>query len=85
MSSHFYDKISSDQLTADEKQALEDIQYEIDRHDLEYADNFRWYQEGDEEGEIAYNEAAESGCCGSFNTTTMINGQKWFIGCNYGH
>ena len=71
--------------TAEDRQAIEDIDYEVARGELDCADNYRWYKDGDAEGQKLYEEAREDGCCGSLDTSTFINGQKWFIGCNYGH
>jgi len=67
------------------EQAMRDLDYEIARHGLEYADNYRACRLDDAEGLAAYNRQAARGCCGAFDTTTKIDGNKWAIGCNYGH
>lgn len=52
---------------------------------LEYADNYRAYRVGDEEGRARFEAQAERGCCGSVTATVKIDGVWWIIGCNYGH
>lgn len=71
--------------TAEGEQCIADIDYEMARSEESCVDNYRWYKSGDKEGEEAYNAARNKGCCGSFDGSTSINGEKWFIGCNYGH
>lgn len=66
-------------------QLREDLNYEIARHNLDYADNFRAAIRGNHESEDAYYALAKRGCCGRFDTTTVINGITYMIGCNYGH
>lgn len=67
------------------KQVWEDLEYEIIKNDLEYADNFRAYRYKDKLffDEFMYHE--NNGCCGVFHSHTIINGEKWIIACNYGH
>ena len=66
-------------------QLCEDLNYEIARHNLEYADNYRAAIKGNHESEQDYNAVIKRGCCGRFDTTTVINGITYMIGCNYGH
>ena len=63
----------------------EDLQYEIARSDLEYADNFRAYRFRDNYLFDEFQKAERNGCCGVFQSHTVVNGEKWIIGCNYGH
>lgn len=67
------------------EQAMDDLHYEIARLDLEYADNYRVYRYKDRAGFRKYRERELRGCCGSFESSTIVNGKKWIIGCNYGH
>ena len=67
------------------KQVWEDLQYEIARHGLECSDNYRAYRFKDDHLFKEYMKAAESGCCGCFESSTTVDGDKWIIGCHYGH
>tara|TARA_R110000751_G_scaffold111053_7_gene208928 strand:+ start:763 stop:981 length:219 start_codon:yes stop_codon:yes gene_type:complete len=69
------------------KKAYEILQYHIDKNGFDYADNFRCYKEesDDHENMIKYENSYACGCCGFFDTEVMIDGEKWHIGCNYGH
>jgi len=67
------------------EQVWADLEYEIARAELEYADNLRAYRYKDGRGLEAYKRAERRGCCGSFETSTMVEGEKWIIGCNFGH
>ena len=67
------------------EQVWDDLQYEIERNELEYADNFRAYRVSDDFLREAFDEAERSGCCGFFQTHTVVDSEKWIIGCNYGH
>jgi hypothetical protein len=53
--------------------------------DLDYRDNYRTGFEDDAASMAAYNEIADSGCCGSIDKRYVIGGRLAFIGCNYGH
>lgn len=66
-------------------QALADLHYEVCRHDLEYADNYRAYRVHDRAGIHKFRQREKKGCCGFFTGHTTINGNKWIIACNYGH
>ena len=61
----------------------DDLQYEIDRQGLEFADSFRAYRRRGSYLKEQF-EAAR-GCCGSWEGQTVVNGEVWIIGCNYGH
>jgi hypothetical protein len=69
----------------DYKQAMLDLEYEVQKNDLDCADNYRAYKYGDDVGLHKYTELENQGCCGFFQSHTVINGEKWIIGCNYGH
>jgi hypothetical protein len=65
--------------------AVAELRYQIDAHDLEYADNWRVAKRDDSFQRVFYDEAAQGGCCGSFDTVVVIDGEEFLIGCNYGH
>ena len=67
------------------QEVWDDLRYEIGRADLEYDDNWRAYRYKDKFLFKEFKQAENKGCCGFFNTSTIINGEKWIIGCNYGH
>lgn len=69
----------------DEEQAYVDLEYEIARNGLDYADNYRVARMNNPAEMLEYARIRKTGCCGDFDTTTMIHGVKWAIGCNYGH
>lgn len=71
-------------MTSREK-AWNELWYQIGREDLEYDDNHRVARKDDDAEMEAYNEAVEQGCCGSFDIEVVIDGEKWCVGCNYGH
>ena len=57
----------------------------IDEKDLEYADNFRYADTSDPDSMANFEEIADSGCCGSFDTEVTLDGKTYLIGCNHGH
>lgn len=64
----------------------EDLLYEINKAELEYADNYRAYRWKDGLHIGAYKKATNSGCCGEAQWWTKSrSGDIWRIGCNYGH
>lgn len=67
------------------KEVWEDLRYEIARNDLDNADNFRAYRYNDDFLKDAFLESVRRGCCGNFQSHTVVDGEKWIIGCNYGH
>ncbi len=67
------------------QEVWDDLRYEIARNGLENADNFRAYRMRGHLGYEAYLNARNTGCCGFFESSTMVDGEKWIIGCNYGH
>jgi len=79
--------------TRDEMQALflrypkvvAELRYQIDAHDLDYDDNWRIAKRDDSYDRVLYDEIASHGCCGSFNTVVVVDGEEFLIGCNYGH
>lgn len=59
---------------------------EIQRRNLEYADNFRFAPSDDPEGLREFEEMREHGCCGSWEGSVAdASGRTWHVGCNYGH
>lgn len=65
---------------------LECIEYEVGRHGLEYADNYRAWRLSDNTGKADYIRAVKRGCCGFFDVVVITaKREKWLIGCNYGH
>ncbi len=65
---------------------IKELQYEISKANLEYADNYRGYRYKDKHMFNKYLEAKNKGCCGSFETHIYDSkGDKWIVGCNYGH
>lgn len=65
--------------------AREELNYQIARHALEYADNYRIAREKYAGEMEAYFDAQRRGCCGQFEWSLTLEGQKFFIGCNHGH
>ena len=62
------------------------IVYEEARLDLEYADNFRAYRVSDGFLKKEFFESKARGCCGELESNYIdLSGEKWIIGCNYGH
>ena len=53
--------------------------------DEDCVDNYRAYRVSDDFLKDEYIQASNKGCCGSFQTWTKVNGEKWIMGCNYGH
>jgi len=63
-----------------------ELQYEIAKAGLEYADNWRAYRYKDKYLFKEYLEQANKGCCGVFESYVYDDeGNKWIVGCNYGH
>jgi hypothetical protein len=62
-----------------------DLEYEVRREDLDYADNYRAYRYKDRLHFDDFVKAEKNGCCGTFSSHTTVNGDKWIISCNYGH
>lgn len=66
-------------------QLLEDIKYEAAHAGHEYVDNFRAYRYKDELGKSDFIKTANQGCCGNAQSHTIIKGEKYIIGWNYGY
>jgi len=66
-------------------QVIADIDYEVGRNQLEYADNYRAYRLKDGLGQREFNHKRRKGCCGEFESSTVVDGDQWIIGCNHGH
>lgn len=58
---------------------------EEELRDLDCADNIRICVKGDEQGELLYEWAYNSGCCGVFEKEVVVGNKTYKIGCNYGH
>jgi len=56
-----------------------------EERELEFADNFRAFQTYSRWGFKHAHEIEKRGCCGTFNTTILVDGIYWNVGCNYGH
>lgn len=48
-------------------------------------DNYREAVADDPEAVAKYEEMRRDGCCGAFDAVVLIKGQKYMIGCHYGH
>jgi hypothetical protein len=65
---------------------LRELRYEIARAELEYDDNYRAYRARDNHMREDFTKIRRDGCCGSFETSIVDDaGDKWIVGCNYGH
>ena len=65
---------------------IEAIEYEIGRYELDCADNYRAYRLSDKFLKRQFLDRKNRGCCGEFESTYIdLSGNKWVIGCNYGH
>lgn len=63
----------------------DDLDYEVGRNGLEYTDNYRAFRWRDGFMKQQYKYRERKGCCGSFETSTTYDGDRWIIGCNHGH
>lgn len=66
-------------------EAREELNYQVARHDLDYADNYRIARTSYAGEMEVYYDAQRRGCCGQFEWSLTIDGEKFLIGCNYGH
>lgn len=57
----------------------------IEERGLEYADNFRVALAADAWQKTAYEFVRRTGCCGYLEEEVVIDGELFWIGCNYGH
>jgi hypothetical protein len=64
-------------------QCLEELQYQVARSDLEYADSFRMCFEDDAFQKRDYHKAVS--CCGTREFRMKVDGRYVLLGCNYGH
>ena len=67
------------------REVWEALEWQVNSTPLECADNFRAYRERDGLYKKQFVEAEEKGCCGNYESWTIYSGDKWIIGCNYGH
>ncbi|ATN92798.1 hypothetical protein QGX11_gp035 [Pseudomonas phage PPSC2] len=66
-------------------EALEELNYQIARNNLDCADNYRIAIVGNDEQMADYEDKRAHGCCGDFDIRVTIGENKFDIGCNYGH
>jgi hypothetical protein len=65
---------------------LRELRYEIGRADLDCANNYRAYRCKDSHLYDEWMAARKRGCCGFYETSIVDdNGDRWMVGCNYGH
>ena len=64
---------------------MEALDYQVGRNDLEYADNYRAFRDKDNFLKDSFLAKESTGCCGFFEDAVTVNGEKWIVGCNYGH
>lgn len=57
----------------------------IEEREDECCDNFRFAYKNDPVAMDLYEGQVESGCCGFFDATIIVNGREATIGYNYGH
>lgn len=71
-----------DCLAQDRDELLEELDYEVGRNGLEYADTYRATPI-----DQGYAEHAQKvGCCGVYETHHKCrSGNMYYLGCNYGH
>lgn len=51
----------------------------------EYSDNFRFAKADDKQAILLYKLLKNKGCCGFYDEIIELEGEKYFIGFNYGH
>lgn len=61
------------------------IEWMISEVDDPYTDNIRFAFKDDDDEMRKYDEKAQRGCCGSFDSEVNIDGRFAMVGCNYGH
>lgn len=67
------------------QKAIDILEEHIEEQNLEYADNYRVARNNDSEALDEFEAQSMNGCCGSYETEVVIDGETWMIGCNYGH
>ena len=69
------------------QEVWDDLEYQIKTQlaDEPCVDNRRAFRYKDGLHESDFIKADKSGCCGFFRSHTIVDGDKWIIGCNYGH
>ena len=66
-------------------EVMEALDYEVGRNDLDFADNYRAFRDRDNFLKNSFLEKESTGCCGGFETAVTVNGERWIVGCNFGH
>tara|TARA_Y100001938_G_C7786465_1_gene280431 strand:- start:190 stop:426 length:237 start_codon:yes stop_codon:yes gene_type:complete len=67
------------------KEVWYELELQIAENNLEYADNYRAYRVSDGLHFDEFVKRYKAGCCGSYENGMNYNGERWIIGCNYGH
>lgn len=57
----------------------------MERPEHENATSPRAYKVGEDRWRSVFETIKENDCCGSYEDTIEIDGEKWVIGFNYGH
>ena len=66
-------------------QVLLDLQYDEFRFGLDYADSYRAVRKYHPAPGARKRFAQCVSCCGVYESSTIVDGVEWIIGCNYGH
>lgn len=68
------------------QEVWEELRIEIARNDLDCVSSLRAYRYSDRLYQTMFDHSAANDCCGVFQSHIIIsNGEKWIVGCNYGH
>lgn len=69
------------------QEVWDDLETQIAIHlpDEGCVDNRRAYRVRDGLHKSDFVTAENSGCCGFYNSYSIVDGDMWFVGCNYGH
>lgn len=67
------------------KEVWFELEIQIAEQDLDCADNFRAYRVSDGLYRSEFIKRYNAGCCGSYENGATNGGEKWIVGCNYGH
>ena len=69
------------------QEVWDDLEYQVKTvlADESCVDNRRAYRVRDSLHKSDFVTAEKSGCCGFYNSHSIVDGDMWFVGCNYGH
>ena len=67
------------------KNVWDELEIQIHLNLLECTNKRRAYRVSDGLHKEQFIAACNSGQCGVYESSTIHNGEKWIIGCNYGH